>query len=89
MSTIEHHPELGRFQITTDAKTGLIEYRIAGDVMTLTHTEVPPELTGQGVGGQLVQAALEHAHAQRLTVDPTCSFARAYMQRHGISPSQS
>ena len=88
MSTIEHHPELGRFQTTTDGKTSLIAYRIAGDLMSLTHTEVAPELQGQGIGGQLVEAALAHAKAHGLTVDPACSYARAYMQRHGLALSQ-
>jgi predicted GNAT family acetyltransferase len=82
VSTIEHRPEQHRFVATLEGGGGEVTYRLNGDVMTILHTEVDPSLEGQGVAGRLVQAALDHARANRLRVDPVCGYASKYMQRH-------
>ena len=82
MSTIEHRPDQHRFEATLEAGRGEVAYRLDGDVMTILHTEVDPALEGQGVAGRLVQAALDHARANGLKVEPVCSYAGKYMQRH-------
>ncbi len=79
---IEHLPEQGRFQTTVDGHDGVAEYRLARGVMLMTHTEVHPALQGRGVAAALVDAALAHARANGLKVNPLCSYVRAYMQRH-------
>lgn len=48
----------------------------------LVHTGVPDALGGQGIGGQLVQAAVDRAARERLTVVPLCPFARKWLERH-------
>jgi len=53
-----------------------------GDTITFTHTFVPPELEGQGVGNKLVRAALDDARARGLRVAPICPFVRVYMRHH-------
>jgi uncharacterized protein len=58
------------------------DYRLAGGVMRLVHTEVPPALTGRGIAAQLVRAALEYARVSGLKVQPACSYVRTYMRRH-------
>jgi len=80
--TIEHRPGRKRFEATLDGAHGRIEYRLSPGVMTIVHTEVDPALEGRGVAGALVRAALEHARAQGLKVDPLCSYTRSYMERH-------
>jgi predicted GNAT family acetyltransferase len=82
VSTIEHRPDEHRFVATLEGGEGEVTYRLEGDVMTILHTEVDPSLEGQGVAGRLVQAALDHARAQGLRVDPVCGYANKYMQRH-------
>jgi predicted GNAT family acetyltransferase len=57
-------------------------YSLAPGVMTLTHTEVPAALQGQGIGSRLVRGTLEAARAQGLKVVPRCSFVSAYLSRH-------
>ena len=79
---IEHFPERGRFQAVVDGHTCVADYRLANGVMAITHTEVDPQLEGRGIAGALVQAALAHAREHGLKVNPLCSYARAYMQRH-------
>jgi len=81
-TTIQHRPEQHRFEATADGGSGRLEYRTAPGVITLVHTEVDPALEGHGVAGRLVEAALEHARAHGLKVDPVCEYARRYMERH-------
>lgn len=80
--TIEHRADRKRFEATLDGAQGRIEYRLSPGVMTIVHTEVDPALEGRGVAGALVRAALEHARALGLKVDPECSYTRSYMERH-------
>lgn len=56
--------------------------RIVGGVMRLTHTEVPPAIEGRGIAAALVRAALAHAEANGLKVEPWCSYVRTYLRRH-------
>ncbi len=47
-----------------------LDYRLSGERIFFTHTEVPEEVEGQGIGSKLVEAALQDARARRLTVIP-------------------
>jgi predicted GNAT family acetyltransferase len=80
--TIEHLPERGRFQAIVEGRTCVCDYRLADGVMQMTHTLVSPPLEGQGIAEQLVAAALDHARASGLKVNPICSYVRVYMRRH-------
>ncbi|HEX2539531.1 MAG TPA: GNAT family N-acetyltransferase [Caldimonas sp.] len=82
MSAARHRPEQHRFEAVLEGGRGEVVYRLDGEVMTIVHTEVDAALEGQGVAGQLVQAALDHARDHGLTVHPACSYARSYMERH-------
>ena len=79
---IEHQAERGRFQVVVDGHVSVAEYRLHDGVLTINHTEVAPELGGRGIAGALMQAVLAHASANGLKVNPLCSYARSYMQRH-------
>jgi uncharacterized protein len=72
----------GRLEMPVDGKVAFIEYIPGSKRMILTHTEVPESLEGQGVGGQLVKAALEYAREQDLMVVPQCQFVASYIGRH-------
>jgi hypothetical protein len=80
--TIEHLPQHGRFQAIVDDQRCVCDYRLVDSVMHMTHTEVPPELEGRGIAAALVEAALAHAKANGLKINPLCSYVRGYMQRH-------
>jgi uncharacterized protein len=71
-----------RFELDADGHTAFAYYRMAPGVITFTHTEVPPALSGQGVGSRLVRGALELARAQGLKVVAKCPFVSAYMGKH-------
>lgn len=71
-----------RFEVSIDGHVAELVYRRHGDRLVLVHTGVPEALEGRGVGGMLVQAAIERAAQQRLTVVPLCPFARRWLERH-------
>ena len=60
----------------------LIEYATGDGFVVLTHTEVPPTYEGQGIGKELVLAALEDIRSKGLRVVPQCPFVGAYIRRH-------
>ena len=87
MTTPVHHPEAHRIDANVDGHAGRLESPVRGDVMTIVHTEVDPALEGRGVAGALVRAALDHARANGLKVEPRCEYAASYMERHPESLS--
>jgi predicted GNAT family acetyltransferase len=79
--TIEHLPQQRRFRLVVDGLPCVADYRIEGGELLLTHTGVPVELRGRGIAARLVQAVVDHARAQGLTLVPVCSYAAAYLRR--------
>jgi hypothetical protein len=77
-----HNEEASRFEAVVDGRLCRADYRMADGVMRIVHTEVAPELEGRGIAARLVRAALAHAEANGLKVEPRCSYVRAYMRRH-------
>lgn len=76
------NPAQRRFELSLDGHTAFASYRREGDLLAVTHTEVPREFEGRGIGSALVKGMLEIAREQGLKVKPLCSFVRAYMDRH-------
>ncbi len=79
MSDVVHSPEQFRFA----SGQAYLAYERSGGTLTIEHTVVPPEAEGQGVGGALVQAAVDFARSESLELAATCSFARSWLERHG------
>ena len=79
---ITHEPDQHRFTLEQDGHLAVVDYHLSGNVMTITHTGVPEAIGGQGIAGQLNQAALEHARAAGWIVVPACAYTQAYIHRH-------
>ncbi len=71
-----------RFEVVSGSQVSKLEYRLGRYTIDLVHTEVPEQLTGQGIGSSLVDAALTHARANGLKVIASCPFVAAYVDRH-------
>ena len=82
MTTIAHDTARGRFTTEADGQTGYLEYERNGETMVITHTIVPPAIGGRGIASELVRAAVEHAKAEGLKVDPRCSYADGWLRKH-------
>ena len=76
---ITHHADRQCFE---SENGGVLEYRFEGSVVVIDHTEVPPQLRGQGVAGQLAQAALTHAQSAGWRIRPQCRYIATYIERH-------
>ena len=82
MSQVHDNPAEHRYELAVDGQTAFAAYQREGDALVFTHTEVPPELEGRGVGSRLVAGALAEVRAKGLKVVPQCPFVAAYMERH-------
>lgn len=71
-----------RFVLDADGATAQLVYAVEPGRLVLVHTEVPDALSGRGLGGELVRAALRRAAAEDLTVVPWCPFARRWLRAH-------
>ena len=75
--------EKKRFELEVESKTAFIEYILTNEnIMFLTHTEVPIELEGKGVGSAIVSQTLEYIKEKGYTLAPLCPFVAAYVKRH-------
>jgi predicted GNAT family acetyltransferase len=79
---IRHEPSNQRLLTSVDGKDAFLEYRLQDDVMVITHTQVPMEIGGRGIAGQLVGEAFELARRFGWMVNPQCSYAAAWAERH-------
>lgn len=79
---VRDNPEAGRYEAAVDGHLAVAEYRLSGDTITFTHTEVPEELEGQGIAGQVVRFALDDARSRGLKVVPRCPYVADYIRRH-------
>ena len=71
-----------RFELAEGGSTAIASYRIEGDTISFTHTVVPEEIEGQGVGSRLVRGALDQVREKGLRVVPLCYFVKGYIERH-------
>ena len=71
-----------RFELKLDDKLAMVEYNQNERSIIFSHTEVPVEYEGQGIGAKLAKYALEYAREKNLKVIPTCPFIKAYILRH-------
>jgi len=82
MSEVKDNPAKNQFELIVEGHTALAAYRLKPGVITFTHTEVPKELGGRGVGSQLAKGALDQVRARGLKVVPLCPFIKAYIEKH-------
>lgn len=79
---VRNNDSARRFEANIENSLAFVQYKLERNQMTLVHTEVPPELGGQGVGSKIVKAALDFAKDNGLRVLPECPFVKNYIERH-------
>ena len=79
---VRHNAAENQFESPTAHGVARLRYVRRGDVIDLTHTSVPQDAEGQGIGSQLARAAFEHAKAKGLKVVPSCPFVHAWLKRN-------
>jgi predicted GNAT family acetyltransferase len=79
---VHHDREAGRFEVDLGVSTAIAAYTLLDGAIVFTHTEVPEQHEGQGIGKMLIKAGLDHARSEGLQVIPSCPFFAAYMKKH-------
>ena len=80
---VADNPARHRFEARVDgAVVGKAVYRVEGDEVVFTHTEVDPGLQGQGVAQTLAGRALDQVRASGRRVVPQCPFIASYIGKH-------
>ena len=82
-TTVADRPERHRFEILADGEVaGFAAYRLRGEELTLTHTEIDGAYEGKGLGSVLARHSLDAARERGLSVRPACPFIRSWIARH-------
>ena len=74
---------LSRFEAVDGGQVvGWLDFEAGPGVLTMTHTIVPPEFGGRGIGKVLVEYAVGYAADNGWAVLPECTFVRGYLEKN-------
>jgi predicted GNAT family acetyltransferase len=80
---VADNPDKLRYEILADGEiAGFINYQLSHNDIAFIHTETDPRFRGEGLGGHLVQGALDSARKRGLRVLPYCPFVRRWLGEH-------
>ncbi|MBR5567872.1 MAG: N-acetyltransferase [Bacteroidales bacterium] len=80
---IIHQQDLHRFSMYVEGHEAFVEYVIRDGYLIVTHTYVPKPIKGRGIAGELVNAAYKYADLEGYGCKATCSYALAWLEKHG------
>ena len=80
---VVNQPDASRYEIREGGElAGFADYRLEGEVITFTHTEVDPDRGGRGLGSRLIEFAVTDARSRGLEIIPRCPFVRDWVKAH-------
>lgn len=71
-----------RFELEADGAIAFMNYRLAGTVISLDHTETPVAARWRGLASRLVAGALDQIRGRGLKIVPRCPFVNAFIGKH-------
>ncbi len=71
-----------QYEFQIDGFIAKIEYLRAQNNIYLTHTEVPKQIGGKGIGTALVKQVLMDIQEKALVLVPLCPFVALYIKRN-------
>ncbi len=83
MTEVKHDTTAQRFYAEAEGERAVLDYTLVDGVMTITHTRVAAAIGRRGIAAELMRAALQTARESHWKVVPACSYAAAYMRKHG------
>jgi hypothetical protein len=79
---VQQNKEAARFETAIDGVEAFIDYiEKPNGVLFLTHTCVPRQISGRGVGTQMVLKTLELIRVLNLKIVPLCPFIVAFLNK--------
>ena len=79
---VENNEKESQFEVRMEGAVAVAAYELEPGLITFTHTNVPPELSGRGIANELAKTGLDYARDQGLRVVAACSFMEKYIDRH-------
>jgi predicted GNAT family acetyltransferase len=79
---VTDNPTEGRFELALDGAIAVAYYKIVDGRIVLTHTEVPQQFSGQGIGSRLARGVFETIRSRGQRAIAKCPFMAAYASRH-------
>jgi uncharacterized protein len=78
----DEHGRKGAFFIDENGEwIAELTYVNDNGTMTIDHTEIDEKLRGEGIGEDLVRAAVEYARENGLKINPVCPYAKKVIDR--------
>ena len=75
-NTVRDNTERQRFELNADGHIAFADYKRAGGLLSMLHTEVPKALEGRGIGSALIRGVLNIARSEGLKVNPLCPLRK-------------
>lgn len=79
---VTENPEMHRFELPIGDGLAAAYYRLDGDRLVLTHTEVPQEYSGQGIGSRLAKGVFDILRKTGRKAVVKCPFLTGWLARH-------
>ncbi len=80
---VRHNAARSRYEINLDGRlAGIADYRADGDTIVFPHTEIEPAMRNQGLGAELVRAALDDVRARGGRVVAQCWYVAEFIDQH-------
>ena len=80
---IVDRPELSRFELVRGEQVlGFSEYRRKGGALTITHTEIDPQLQEHGLGSKLAEGMLGQLRGSGEKIVASCAFITHYIDEN-------
>jgi hypothetical protein len=79
---VRNNAAASRYETTIEGHLAEIVYVLHGNLISLTHTKVPPALEGRGIASQMAKFALDDAQAKGYQVKPVCPFIKGYIEKY-------
>ena len=77
-----HNKKKNRYEFNIEGIAAFIEYEQHNNVLHLTRTIVPKELSGQGIAKALCIAVMNEIETQGLKMKPQCSYIVSFVEKY-------
>jgi predicted GNAT family acetyltransferase len=78
-----NNPAASRYELLDgDEVVGIADYELADGTAVFPHTVISPSRRGEGLGAQLVQAALDDQRREGHKVVPACWYVASFIDEH-------
>jgi uncharacterized protein len=81
--SVRHNLEASRYELVEDGTVvGVADYHLDGDVAVFPHTEIVAHRRGEGLGAELVRAALDDTRERGHRVVAQCWYVAEFVGEH-------